>query len=79
MLNQNSTMNVMYASDDNYAEIMGVSILSLLQSNKDVQKIRIYIIEDAISESNKNNLVNMIHLGVRLCSSRCRIYEMIWG
>lgn len=61
MLNQNSTMNVMYASDDNYAEIMGVSILSLLQSNKDVQKIRIYIIEDAISESNKNNLVNMIH------------------
>lgn len=60
-MNQNSTMNVMYASDDNYAEIMGVSILSLLQSNRDVQEIQIFIIEDAISSENKSRLTNMIH------------------
>ena len=60
-LDKKSTMDVMYASDDNYAEIMGVSILSLLQSNRDVQKIRIFIIEDAISEENKSRLTNMVN------------------
>lgn len=53
-------MDIMYASDDNYAEIMGVSILSLLQSNTDVEDMRIFIIEDAISEDNKTRLGGMI-------------------
>ena len=59
-MNKQSTMNVMYASDDNYAEIMGVSILSLLQSNRDIQNMRIFIVEDAISKENKSRLINMI-------------------
>lgn len=42
-------MNVMYAADDNYAEIMGVSILSLLKNNTEISNINIYIVEDGIS------------------------------
>lgn len=45
-------MNVLYASDDNYAEIMGISILSLLENNQDIDIIRVYIINDDISEIN---------------------------
>lgn len=45
-------MNVLYASDNNYAEIMGISILSLLENNQDMDDIRVYIINDNISEEN---------------------------
>lgn len=45
-------MNVLYASDNNYAEIMGISILSLLENNGDIEDIRLYIINDDISEEN---------------------------
>lgn len=45
-------MNILYASDNNYAEIMGISILSLLENNKDTEDIQIYIINDHISDDN---------------------------
>lgn len=53
-------MNVMYAADDNYAEIMGVSILSLLETNRNVAEISFYIVEDQISEDNTGKLRKMI-------------------
>lgn len=53
-------MNVMYAADDNYAEIMGVSILSLLESNRHVQDVHFYIVEDKISQDNIKKLQDMI-------------------
>ncbi len=53
-------MNVMYASDDNYAEIMGVSILSLLDCNKEIDTISFYIIEDNISDNNKKRLISIV-------------------
>lgn len=53
-------MNVMYASDDNYAEIMGVSVLSLLETNRNVQDMRIFIVEDNISKLNRDKLADMI-------------------
>lgn len=52
-------MNIMYAADDNYAEIMGVSILSLLEHNKN-EKIHFYIIEDEITKENIKKIENMI-------------------
>lgn len=52
-------MNVMYATDDNYVEIMAVSILSLLEHN-DPQNINLYIVTDSIQETNKDKLVSMI-------------------
>ncbi len=53
-------MNVMYAADDNYAEIMGVSILSLLENNRHLGDIHFYIVEDKISQDNIRKLENMI-------------------
>ena len=49
-------MNVMYAADDGYAEIAGVSIESLLDKNRDVESITIFFVEDRISEENKSSL-----------------------
>lgn len=53
-------MNIMYAADDKYAEIMGVSILSLLENNKLVDDIKFYIVEDAISLENKKKIFSMV-------------------
>lgn len=52
-------MNVMYAADDNYAEIMGVSIKSMMQTNK-WGKIHFYLVEDNLSKNNKDKLEKMI-------------------
>ncbi|MDR2569110.1 MAG: glycosyltransferase family 8 protein [Oscillospiraceae bacterium] len=52
-------MNIVYASDENFAEIMGVSIVSLFENNKNINKIDIYIIDDNISMKNKKSLVSL--------------------
>ena len=52
-------MNVMYATDEHYAEIMAVSIQSMIETNT-WEKIHFYIVEDSISEDSKSKLVNMI-------------------
>lgn len=52
-------INVMYAADNNYAEIMGVSILSLIENNIE-ENLRFFLIEDEISEENINRLREMI-------------------
>lgn len=56
-----STLNILYQSDDKYAVFMGVSICSLLENNKSVEKICIYVIDDGIRPDNKDKLVSMIH------------------
>ncbi len=45
-------MEIVYASDDNFAEMMGISILSLLDNNKG-EKIRFHILDGGISRENK--------------------------
>ena len=52
-------MNIMYAADDNYIEIMGVSIKSLMENNAN-EHIDFYIVEDAISEENLKKMRDMI-------------------
>lgn len=49
----------MYATDDNYVEIMAVSIQSLFQHN-DPKEICLYIVTDHIQEVNKERLVTMV-------------------
>lgn len=53
-------MNIVYTSDDNYADIMGVSIASLLEANKAIDKINFYIINDGISKNNLDKLSELI-------------------
>ncbi len=45
-------MNILYASNNKFISIMLTSIVSLLENTE--QKISLYIIDDDISEKNKN-------------------------
>lgn len=54
-------MNVMYAADDNYAEIMAVSIQSMIETNT-WERIRFYIVEDDVSEESKSKILKMIEI-----------------
>lgn len=51
-----SVLQVAYFSSDLYAEQCGVSICSLFINNKDFEKIVVYIIDDNISELNKQRI-----------------------
>ena len=58
---KNDILSVIYSSDDNYAQHMGVSIYSLLEHNKEFVQVQIYIIENNISEENKKKLQMMVN------------------
>ena len=45
-------LNILYCSDNNYATYLGISMLSLLKHNTRAERVRIYVVSDAISEEN---------------------------
>lgn len=45
-------LNILYCSDNNYAPFLGISMLSLLKANTAADRVRIYVVADAISEEN---------------------------
>lgn len=49
-------MNIVYASDDNFAEIMGVSMLSLFENNKEESEIVVYVLDSDIKDDNREKL-----------------------
>ncbi|HEL9633280.1 TPA: glycosyltransferase family 8 protein [Streptococcus suis] len=49
-------MNIVYASDNNFADILRVSVLSLLRNTEGTQKIHIWVIDNEISEIKKEEL-----------------------
>jgi len=49
-------LNIVYATDDNYAIFAGTSMLSLLENNKQFSSINVYILDDNISSDNRKNL-----------------------
>ena len=53
-------MNIVYSSSDSYCEIAGISILSLLEHNRNVEELNLYLIDNNISEKNKQRLEQMI-------------------
>lgn len=48
--------HIVYASDDKFAEILGVSIVSLFENSKDMEDIKIYILDSGITNSNKEKI-----------------------
>lgn len=52
-------LNVLYQSDNNYAPIMGVSMTSLFENNKDIDEINVYILDDKISEGNLAKIMRL--------------------
>lgn len=49
----------MYASDDRYADILAVSMLSLLEHSQNIEELRIFIVDDEISAGNRNELIRL--------------------
>lgn len=49
-------MNIVYSSSDEYSEIAGVSLISLLENNKNISVIKVFIIDNEISDINKTRL-----------------------
>lgn len=49
-------LHVVYASDDRFAEILGVSLTSLYENNKGMDAINIYVLCNKISDVNKEML-----------------------
>ena len=58
--------HIVYASDDKFAEILGVSLVSLYESSKDMGDILVYVLDSGISIENRDKLLTV-----------CREYERI--
>ncbi len=56
MQNLNNAMHVVYASDDRFAEILGVSLCSLYDSCCAMNDIVVYVLDSGISAENKEKL-----------------------
>lgn len=49
-------MDFLYQCDEGYAAFTGVSMYSLLENNKGIDRIRVFIVDDGISEDNLGRL-----------------------
>lgn len=48
--------HIVYASDDKFAEILGVSMVSLYENSKDMHDIIVYVLDSGITVANKQKL-----------------------
>ena len=53
---QNKSIHIVYASSDNFCEVMGTSIISLFENSKDVADIQLYILDSEIRAENKEHI-----------------------
>lgn len=53
---EKETLNVAYSFDDGYAQHAAVSIISLLENNKDIEEIVIHIITNSLSRENVSRI-----------------------
>ncbi len=53
---EDQNLCVAYAADDNYAKYLGISMLSLYQSNKGFEQISVFVLDCEIGENNKERL-----------------------
>lgn len=58
-MNRNE-LNVLFSSDDHYAQHLGAAIQSLLENNQDFTAIRIYVIDNQISDLSKEKLCDIV-------------------
>lgn len=52
-------MNIVYSSSDSYAPIAGVSLYSLLKNNMQCKEMNIFMVDNHISEKNKEKLIQL--------------------
>lgn len=53
-------MNIFYFCSDLFVEVLAVSLVSLLENNKKCKEINVYIVDDGITDKNKNKLEKML-------------------
>lgn len=49
-------IHIVYASDDGFAEMLGVSLVSLFENSQDVENFHVYILDSGISDLNRERL-----------------------
>lgn len=54
-----STLNVLYACDENYASFTGISMFSLFENNKSIEHIRVYLVSDNVGELSLSKMKKM--------------------
>ena len=54
-------LNVLYEFSDLYSPYAGISIYSLLENNKKLENIYIYVLDDGVSEENKHKIKKMVN------------------
>lgn len=52
-------MNVLYTCDNNYAWLMGISMISLFENNVSVNNIKIFFIAENLSDLNRKNILDI--------------------
>lgn len=60
-------MTIVYTCDDNFVWIMGISMISLCENNRDMAKLEIYLLGDHICEKNKRTLSDIAKKYNRVC------------
>lgn len=56
----NNFINIVFASDDNYAQHTAVAMASVLLNTKFPDKIRFFVIDDGIKDENKNKIFKTV-------------------
>lgn len=56
MIFDKETAHIVYASDDKFSEIMGISLISMFENSKDMKQIIVHILDSGISAENKVKL-----------------------
>lgn len=51
--------HIVYASDDKFAEILGVSLVSLYENSRDMTDIVVYVLDSGIEKQNKDRLLSV--------------------
>ena len=52
-------LNVVYSSDENYSKLVMTSMVSLIENNKEFDKINVYVISNGISPQSKELTVSL--------------------
>ena len=52
-------VHIVYASDDKFAEILGVSLVSLYENSKNAEDIKVYVLDSGINSDNKRKLMSL--------------------
>lgn len=60
MVKQRRILNVLYQSDNNYAMVSGISIVSLLENNKHLDEVNVYYLNYQIKKDNIKKLQKIV-------------------